>query len=123
VPADNLPHNIVGAVVTVNVQPGWEVLVNYSSFGLIGEANAAAHAILSCNLFLDGVAASGVPAGMLSARSASIGYAAMISNIWKFTGLSAGSHTIQLVCQFNGTSSAAIIQQSSISATASRPPM
>jgi hypothetical protein len=123
VPADNLPHNIVGAVVTVNVQPGWEVLVNYSSFGLIGEANAAAHAILSCNLFLDGAAAPGVPAGMLSARNASIGYAAMISNIWKFTGLSAGSHTIQLVCQFNGTTSAAIIQQSSISATVSRPPM
>jgi hypothetical protein len=119
---DNLPHNVVGAVVTVNVQPGWEVLVNYSSFGLILEGNAAAHAILSCNLFLDGAAAAGVPAGMISGRNASTGYASMISNIWKFTGL-AGSHTIQLVCQWNGTAAQAVIQQSTISATVSRPPM
>jgi hypothetical protein len=122
VPNDNLPHNVVGAVVTVNVLSGWEVLVNYSAYGLIMEGNAAAHAILSCNLFLDGAAVSGPTGGFLCGRNASTGYGAMISNIWKFTGLS-GSHTIQLVCQWNGTASQALIQQSSISAVVSRPTM
>jgi hypothetical protein len=122
VPNDNARYNIVGAAVTINVQPGWEVLVNWSSFGTIMEGNTTAHAVLSVGLNLDG-ATSASPAGYLTGRSASIGYAGMISYLYKFTGLSAGNHTFQLICQWNGLANQALIQQSAISATASRSPM